>query len=127
MNESIIKKHPPKRLQRLTETTVQPTTIEGLEEKLVKAEIRRQKFLQQRIEGAVNSLATSGIRSLDDEDQEDGGQNDDNDDEFEINADNNSETDTVKMKNSINSKMNTNDENFEDIEETRNRNWTRPE
>lgn len=42
--ESIIKKHPPKRLQKLLEDRPQtPSTIEDLEEKLAKAEIRRQE------------------------------------------------------------------------------------
>lgn len=43
--ESLIKKHPPKRvLQRLTETiSTAPPTIEDLEEKLANAEIRRNK------------------------------------------------------------------------------------
>lgn len=44
-DESIIKKHPPKRLlQRLVETpNPSPPTIEDLEEKLANAEIRRNK------------------------------------------------------------------------------------
>jgi hypothetical protein len=40
---SLIKKHPPKRLKRLEELQPQPQTIEGLEEKLATAEVRRQQ------------------------------------------------------------------------------------
>lgn len=40
---SIIKKHPPKRLQRLVDAPETQTTIEELEEKLANAEIRRNQ------------------------------------------------------------------------------------
>lgn len=49
--DSIIKKHPPKRLQRLVDAPSTETTIEELEEKLANAEIRRNQvsiFIPQR-------------------------------------------------------------------------------
>lgn len=42
-SDSIIKKHPPKRLQRLVDAPATETTIEELEEKLANAEIRRNQ------------------------------------------------------------------------------------
>lgn len=42
-SDSIIKKHPPKRLQRLVDAPTTQTTIEELEEKLANAEIRRNQ------------------------------------------------------------------------------------
>ncbi|XP_053686072.1 uncharacterized protein LOC128735614 [Sabethes cyaneus] len=48
--ESLIKKHPPKRLKRLEEQTSDPPSIEDLEEKLATAEIRRQQFLASRVQ-----------------------------------------------------------------------------
>lgn len=42
-SDSIIKKHPPKRLQRLVDAPETQTTIEELEEKLANAEIRRNQ------------------------------------------------------------------------------------
>ncbi|KAJ3666648.1 hypothetical protein Zmor_002123 [Zophobas morio] len=51
--ESIIKKHPPKRFQRLEEQQTSPTTtLVKLQEKLDEAEIRRQQILQQRVQSA---------------------------------------------------------------------------
>ncbi|XP_037052525.1 uncharacterized protein LOC119086057 [Bradysia coprophila] len=47
--DSIIKKHPPKRLQRLVDTPATETTIEELEEKLANAELRRNQFLSDRV------------------------------------------------------------------------------
>lgn len=44
-SESIIKKHPPKRLQRLVDAPSTQTTIEELEEKLANAEIRRNQVV----------------------------------------------------------------------------------
>lgn len=41
--DSIIKKHPPKRLQRLVDAPTPQTTIEELEEKLANAELRRNQ------------------------------------------------------------------------------------
>ncbi|XP_055629927.1 uncharacterized protein LOC129770841 [Toxorhynchites rutilus septentrionalis] len=46
--ESLIKKHPPKRLKRLEERPTTPKSIEDLEEKLATAEMRRQQFLASR-------------------------------------------------------------------------------
>ena len=47
-DESIIKSHPPKRLQRLLETPTTPSTIEDLEEKLANAEVRRNQVIRSR-------------------------------------------------------------------------------
>ncbi|XP_038111707.1 uncharacterized protein LOC6040288 isoform X2 [Culex quinquefasciatus] len=46
--DSLIRKHPPKRLQRLEEQPGSPPTIDELEEKLATAEMRRQQFLASR-------------------------------------------------------------------------------
>ncbi|KAL9703827.1 hypothetical protein quinque_007345 [Culex quinquefasciatus] len=46
--DSLIRKHPPKRLQRLEEPPGNPPTIDELEEKLTTAEMRRQQFLASR-------------------------------------------------------------------------------
>ncbi|KAJ6645662.1 hypothetical protein Bhyg_00869 [Pseudolycoriella hygida] len=48
-SDSIIKKHPPKRLQRLVDAPIIQTTIEELEEKLANAEVRRNQFLMERV------------------------------------------------------------------------------
>ncbi|KRT81577.1 hypothetical protein AMK59_6139 [Oryctes borbonicus] len=51
--DSIIKKHPPKRFQKLEDQQTYPTlSLEKLQEKLDEAEIRRQQILQQRIQSA---------------------------------------------------------------------------
>ncbi|XP_018574480.1 uncharacterized protein LOC108913415 [Anoplophora glabripennis] len=50
--ESIIKKHPPKRFQRLEEQPTSPITLDKLQEKLEEAEIRRQQILAQRVQSA---------------------------------------------------------------------------
>ncbi|KAJ8921614.1 hypothetical protein NQ315_010523 [Exocentrus adspersus] len=50
--ESIIKKHPPKRFQRLEEQQTSPITLDKLQEKLEEAEIRRQQILAQRVQSA---------------------------------------------------------------------------
>ncbi|XP_055855626.1 ubiquitin carboxyl-terminal hydrolase 36 [Episyrphus balteatus] len=62
-SDSLIKKHPPKRLQKLVEqaaTAVPATTIEHLEEKLAKAEVRRQQYIQQRIENIITLTSKGG-------------------------------------------------------------------
>ncbi|XP_053659967.1 uncharacterized protein LOC128709008 [Anopheles marshallii] len=46
--ESLIKKHPPRRLKRLEEQSGSTPSIEDLEEKLATAESRRQQFLANR-------------------------------------------------------------------------------
>ncbi|XP_050067558.1 uncharacterized protein LOC126556343 [Anopheles maculipalpis] len=46
--ESLIKKHPPRRLKRLEEQSSSTPSIEDLEEKLATAESRRQQFLANR-------------------------------------------------------------------------------
>ncbi|XP_028135697.1 uncharacterized protein LOC114330540 [Diabrotica virgifera virgifera] len=52
-DESIVKKHPPKRiLERLEDPHSSPVTLEKLQEKLDEAEIRRQQILAQRIQSA---------------------------------------------------------------------------
>ncbi|KAJ8974122.1 hypothetical protein NQ317_000652 [Molorchus minor] len=50
--ESIIKKHPPKRFQRLEDPPTSPITLNKLQEKLEEAEIRRQQILAQRVQSA---------------------------------------------------------------------------
>ncbi|EEZ99041.1 uncharacterized protein LOC103315035 [Tribolium castaneum] len=69
--ESIIRKHPPKRFQRLEEQQTSPTTtLVKLQEKLDEAEIRRQQILQQRVQSAKfrNILKKqSSVSSLDEE------------------------------------------------------------
>ncbi|XP_055538268.1 uncharacterized protein LOC129725895, partial [Wyeomyia smithii] len=49
-DESLIKKHPPKRLKRLEETSSNTPSLEELEEKLATAEMRRQLFLASRVQ-----------------------------------------------------------------------------
>uniref|UniRef100_A0A182M441 Uncharacterized protein n=1 Tax=Anopheles culicifacies TaxID=139723 RepID=A0A182M441_9DIPT len=46
--DSLIKKHPPRRLKRLEEQSSSTPSIEDLEEKLATAESRRQQFLANR-------------------------------------------------------------------------------
>uniref|UniRef100_A0A182KAM5 Uncharacterized protein n=1 Tax=Anopheles christyi TaxID=43041 RepID=A0A182KAM5_9DIPT len=46
--DSLIKKHPPRRLKRLEEQSSATPSIEDLEEKLATAESRRQQFLANR-------------------------------------------------------------------------------
>ncbi|RZC35126.1 uncharacterized protein BDFB_008844 [Asbolus verrucosus] len=69
--ESIIKKHPPKRFQRLDEQQTSPTvTLVKLQEKLDEAEIRRQQILQQRVQSAKHRNVLkkqSSVTSLDDD------------------------------------------------------------
>ncbi|KAG5895585.1 hypothetical protein JTB14_002347 [Gonioctena quinquepunctata] len=51
--DSIVKKHPPKRvLERLEEPPSSPVTLSKLQEKLDEAEIRRQQILAQRVQSA---------------------------------------------------------------------------
>ncbi|KAF0754038.1 Uncharacterized protein FWK35_00031528 [Aphis craccivora] len=50
--ESVVKKHPPKRLRMLEGQQSPPLTHEMLLEKLADAENRRQQILSQRIESA---------------------------------------------------------------------------
>ncbi|XP_023012888.1 uncharacterized protein [Leptinotarsa decemlineata] len=53
--ESIVKKHPPKRiLERLEEPPTSPITLNKLQVKLDEAEIRRQQILAARISSAKN-------------------------------------------------------------------------
>ncbi|RWS10873.1 uncharacterized protein B4U79_05892, partial [Dinothrombium tinctorium] len=47
--ESIVKKHPPKRLQRLEEQAPNILTVKDLAEKQQKAEERRQNILEERV------------------------------------------------------------------------------
>ncbi|XP_050442569.1 uncharacterized protein CCDC198-like isoform X2 [Adelges cooleyi] len=50
--ESVVKKHPPKRLRMLEEQNSPPLTHEMLLEKLAEADQRRLQILNQRIESA---------------------------------------------------------------------------
>lgn len=50
--ESIIKKHPPKRFQLIESQQTSPVTLEKLQEKLEEAELRRQQILSQRVQSA---------------------------------------------------------------------------
>ncbi|XP_044757533.1 uncharacterized protein LOC123315762 [Coccinella septempunctata] len=50
--ESIIKKHPPKRFQMVESQQGSPVTLEKLQEKLEEAEMRRQQILSQRVQSA---------------------------------------------------------------------------
>ncbi|KAL5289240.1 hypothetical protein ACFFRR_009418 [Megaselia abdita] len=60
-NDSLIKKHPPKRLQhqialaeqKEKESVENPPTVNDLEEKLAQAEIRRQTYIQNKIDSIV--------------------------------------------------------------------------
>ncbi|XP_018320922.1 uncharacterized protein LOC108734036 [Agrilus planipennis] len=71
-DDSIIKKHPPKRLQKFEEPPVaNPVSLEQLKEKLDEAEERRQQILQQRMESARNSFRKqSSIYSIDEVDMQ---------------------------------------------------------
>ncbi|KAB0796870.1 hypothetical protein PPYR_10931 [Photinus pyralis] len=52
-DESIIRKHPPKRFQKLEDDQISsPLSIDRLQEKLDEAEVRRQQILQNRIQSA---------------------------------------------------------------------------
>ncbi|KAJ8948236.1 hypothetical protein NQ318_013223 [Aromia moschata] len=70
--ESIIKKHPPKRFQRLEDPPPTPITLDKLQEKLEEAEIRRQQvrrsfpsFYRIHYETALSlSLFKEDIQSL---------------------------------------------------------------
>ncbi|CAD7089651.1 unnamed protein product [Hermetia illucens] len=70
-DDSLIRKHPPKRLQRLTEVPLVETTIEDLEEKLAKADIRRQRYLQEKAE-RIESLGSTGLKNKSQDKEEDG-------------------------------------------------------
>ncbi|KAF5286149.1 hypothetical protein FQR65_LT12907 [Abscondita terminalis] len=51
--ESIIKKHPPKRFQKLEDDQLSsPLSLNQLQEKLDEAELRRQQILQNRVQSA---------------------------------------------------------------------------
>ncbi|XP_046670441.1 uncharacterized protein LOC124360665 [Homalodisca vitripennis] len=50
--DSLIKKHPPKRLQRLEEQQVSPPSLRDLQDRLAEAEQRRQQILSQRVASA---------------------------------------------------------------------------
>ncbi|XP_025410932.1 uncharacterized protein CCDC198-like [Sipha flava] len=50
--ESLVKRHPPKRFRMLEGQKSPPLTSEALQEKLAEAEQRRQQILNQRIESA---------------------------------------------------------------------------
>lgn len=68
-DESIIKKHPPKRIQKLLdERPATPQTIENLEAKLANAQMRRQKILLERI----NTVTKLPLRDTDRELAENG-------------------------------------------------------
>lgn len=68
-DESIIKKHPPKRIQKLLdERPATPQTIESLEAKLANAQMRRQKILLDRI----NTVTKLPIRENDKDANENG-------------------------------------------------------
>lgn len=56
---SIVKKHPPKRLQRLEEQqqNVAPVSLEELQEKQQEAENRRLQYLQLRAQSAKRKYA----------------------------------------------------------------------
>ncbi|XP_014273310.1 uncharacterized protein [Halyomorpha halys] len=64
--DNVIKKHPPKRLQRLEDQQLPPLTHEALDEKQAEAEQRRLQILNQRIQSAKarqklkRSLAITG-------------------------------------------------------------------
>lgn len=49
---NLVKRHPPKRLQRLGEQPTSPITHETIAERLAEAEARRLQLLNQRIESA---------------------------------------------------------------------------
>lgn len=73
-NESIIRKHPPKRFQKLEEQQTSPNlSLTRLQEKLDEAEIRRQQILQQRIQSAKvrNQLKKQANISTENEEEED--------------------------------------------------------
>ncbi|CAH1173732.1 unnamed protein product [Phaedon cochleariae] len=74
--ESIVKKHPPRRiLERLEEPPSSPVTLDKLQEKLDEAEIRRQQILAQRVHSAKKISERAKKQDLtnsfaDDEDDE---------------------------------------------------------
>ncbi|XP_063696098.1 uncharacterized protein LOC134827407 [Culicoides brevitarsis] len=68
----LIKRHPPKRLQRLEEQSnnLAPPTIEDLEEKLATAELRRKEYLSQKVTMA-KQMQKTGNENDDDGTEED--------------------------------------------------------
>lgn len=66
---SIVKKHPPKRLQRLEEQqqNVAPVSLEELQEKQQEAENRRLQYLQLRAQSAKRKYAMRNNNNGDDE------------------------------------------------------------
>ncbi|XP_022904389.1 uncharacterized protein [Onthophagus taurus] len=73
-SESIIKKHPPRRFQKLEEQQTSPSlSLVKLREKLDEAEIRRQQILQQRVQSAKTRYASrsKGNKSNDEDDDDD--------------------------------------------------------
>uniref|UniRef100_A0A336MA17 CSON014252 protein n=1 Tax=Culicoides sonorensis TaxID=179676 RepID=A0A336MA17_CULSO len=66
----LIKRHPPKRLQRLEEqsNSLAPPTIEDLEEKLATAELRRKEYLNQKVTIA-KQMQKTGNENDDDEEE----------------------------------------------------------
>uniref|UniRef100_A0A8D8TH98 Stathmin n=1 Tax=Cacopsylla melanoneura TaxID=428564 RepID=A0A8D8TH98_9HEMI len=48
-SDNLVKKHPPKRIQRLAEQPTSPITHQDIVEKLAEAEARRLQILHQRI------------------------------------------------------------------------------
>ncbi|GJQ74363.1 hypothetical protein Trydic_g21239 [Trypoxylus dichotomus] len=72
-SESIIKKHPPKRFQKLEDQQTNPTlSLVKLQEKLDEAEIRRQQILQQRIQSAKHRNILRKQASVTSSDNENG-------------------------------------------------------
>ncbi|CAH0552845.1 unnamed protein product [Brassicogethes aeneus] len=72
-DESIIKKHPPKRFQKLEGQISPNSTLNKLQEKLEEAEIRRQQILAQRVQSAKyrNTLKKqASVSSMNSEDED---------------------------------------------------------
>lgn len=63
--ESIVKKHPPKRLLRLEEQPSSTLTAEDIAEKHKKAEERRQELLDEKIQKAKSSQGKEGSTGSD--------------------------------------------------------------
>ncbi|CAG0894053.1 unnamed protein product [Darwinula stevensoni] len=68
VSESIIKKHPPRRLQKLEDQQIATLNHQTIEEKQAEADRRRQRILSQRVQSAKRrstQTARSGSRSAD--------------------------------------------------------------
>lgn len=82
-NDSLIKKHPPKRLQHQIALAEQkeklsvenPPTVNNLEEKLAQAEIRRQTYIQNKIDSIVTISYNKSKGDGDDGEHGDAGNN----------------------------------------------------